>query len=79
FLQSGAQKIYSGVSALPGVGKILKSPAVAKSLENVYHRFNSKAEKYEPLPAEERAKWEAYYAADQEELARQLESLRVIA
>ncbi len=78
-LQSGAQTIYSGVSALPGVGKILKSPAVAKSLQDVYHRFNSKAQKYEPLPAEQRAKWEAYYAADQEELAHQLQKLRVVA
>ncbi len=78
-LQSGAQTIYRGVSALPGVGKILKSPVVAKSLQDVYHRFNSKAQKYEPLSAGERAKWETYYAADQEELARQLENLRVIA
>ena len=77
-LQSSAQKIYGGVSALPGVGKILKSPAIAKSLESVYHRFNSKAQKYEPLPAEARAKWEAYYAADQAELAQQLQGLRVI-
>ncbi len=77
-LQSSAQKIYGGVSALPGVGKLLKSPAVAKSLESVYHRFNSKAQKYEPLSADERAKWEAYYAADQEELAQQLQNLRVI-
>ncbi|MBA3963526.1 MAG: sulfotransferase domain-containing protein [Chthoniobacterales bacterium] len=78
-LQAGAQKIYEGVSALPGVGKILKSPAVAKNLQSVYHRFNSKARKYEPLLAEERQKWEAYYAADQEELSRQLQGLQVIA
>ncbi|MGI8956468.1 MAG: sulfotransferase domain-containing protein [Chthoniobacterales bacterium] len=78
-LQSGAQTIYSGVSALPGVGKILKSPVVAKSLQDLYHRFNSKAQRYEPLPAEERAKWEAYYAADQVELAHQLQKLRVVA
>ncbi len=61
-LQSGAQSLYNGVSALPGVGAILKSPAVAKRLQDVYHRFNSKAQKYAPLTAEERAKWEDYYA-----------------
>ncbi len=77
-LQSGAQKIYGGVSALPGVGKVLKSPTVANSLMNLYHRFNSKAQKYEPLTAETRAKWEEYYADDQAELARQLQGLRVI-
>ncbi|MDQ3198136.1 MAG: sulfotransferase domain-containing protein [Verrucomicrobiota bacterium] len=77
-LQSSAQKIYSRVSALPGVGKILKSPAVAKSLESVYHRFNSKAQKYAPLTAEEQHKWEDYYAADQAELSGLLQSLRVV-
>jgi len=77
-LQSTAQRVYSSVSALPGVGKVLKSPAVAKSLESVYHRFNSKAQKYEPLAPEKRAKWEAYYAADQEELAKLLQRLQVI-
>ena len=77
-LQSGAQSIYSGVSALPGIGKILRSPTVARSLQDLYHRFNSKAQKYEPLAPEERAKWEAYYAADQEELSRQLQGLQVI-
>jgi len=77
-LQTSAQRVYSGVCALPGVGKILKSPAVAKSLESVYHRFNSKAQKYQPLTAEERAKWEAYYAADQEELSKLLVNLQVI-
>jgi Sulfotransferase domain len=77
-LQSGAQKIYGGVSALPGVGKVLKSPAVARRLQSVYHRFNSTARKYEPLAAEERAKWEVYYAADETELARQLQNLKVI-
>ena len=76
--QSGAQKIYGGVSALPGVGKVLKSPAVARTLQSFYHRFNSTARKYEPLSAEARAKWEAYYAEDQAELARQLENLKVI-
>ena len=77
-LQSGAQKIYGGVSALPGIGKVLKSPAVARALQGVYHRFNSKAQKYEPLTPEERARWEAYYAADQTVLKEQLAQLRVI-
>ncbi|MEO7166862.1 MAG: sulfotransferase domain-containing protein, partial [Chthoniobacterales bacterium] len=44
-LQSGAQSLYSGISALPGVGQVLKSPKVAKSLQDLYHRFNSKAQK----------------------------------
>ena len=78
-LQSSAQRIYEGVSALPGVGKVLKSPVVAKTLQSAYHRLNSKARKYEPLTPEERLKWEAYYAADQEELARLLQGLQVIA
>ncbi|MEO7724184.1 MAG: sulfotransferase domain-containing protein, partial [Chthoniobacterales bacterium] len=78
-LQSGAQSLYKGVSALPGVGAILKSPAVAKRLQDVYHRFNSKAQKYAPLTAEERAKWEDYYADDQAELSRLLQDLEVIA
>jgi len=77
-LQSGAQRVYSRVSALPGVGKVLKSPVVARSLESVYHRFNSKAQKYEPLRPEQRAKWEAYYAPDQGELRRMLDGLQVI-
>jgi len=77
-LQSGAQRVYSSVSALPGVGKVLKSPVVARSLESVYHRFNSKAQKYEPLRPEQRAKWEAYYAPDQGELRRMLDGLQVI-
>ncbi len=77
-LQSGAQKIYESVSAIPGVGKALKSPTVAKTLQDIYHRFNSTARKYEPLTPNERAKWEAYYAADQKELAEQLAALRVI-
>ena len=77
-LQSSAQRLYEGVSALPGVGKILKSPVVAKTLQDVYHRFNSKAQKYAPLTPEERRKWEAYYANDQAELARQLRGLRVV-
>ncbi len=32
-LQSSAQRVYEGVSALPGVGKVLKSPVVAKTLQ----------------------------------------------
>src|SRR6266480_4605335 len=67
-LQSAAQRLYSGISALPGVGKLLKSPAVAKMLQDTYHRLNTKARKYEPLAPQEHRKWEAYYAADQEEL-----------
>ena len=77
-LQSRAQSLYNGVSALPGVGKLLKSPVVAKTLQSVYHRFNSKAQKYEPLAPEARRKWEAYYAADQEELSQRLRDLQVI-
>ena len=77
-LQSGAQRLYAGISAVPGVGKLLKSPAVAKMLQDIYHRLNSKARKYEPLAPEERLKWETYYAADQEELSHRLRSLQVI-
>ena len=77
-LQSGAQRVYSGVSALPGVGKVLKSPTIAKSLQDFYHRFNSKAQKYEPLSPDERLKWEEYYAFDQTELSRLLRGLRTI-
>jgi Sulfotransferase domain len=77
-LQSGAQCLYGVVSSLPGVGKILKSPTVAKTLQSVYHRFNSKAQKYKPLTPNGRQKWEAYYAADQEELAQLLRRLQVI-
>ena len=68
-LQSSAQRLYSGISALPGVGKVLKSPVVAKTLQSAYHRLNTKARKYEPLAPQERLKWEAYYAADQKELS----------
>ena len=57
---------------------VLKSPVVAKTLTSVYHRLNSTARKYEPLSPEARAKWEAYYAEDQAELARQLQTLKVI-
>ena len=77
-LQSGAQKIYEGVSALPGVGKLLKSPVIAKTLQSAYHRFNSKAQKYEPLAPDARRKWEAYYADDQEKLSHLLQALQVI-
>jgi hypothetical protein len=77
-LQSGAQRLYSGISALPGIGKLLKSPAVAKMLQDTYHRLNTRARKYEPLAPEDRLKWEAYYAADQEELSHLLRTLQVI-
>ncbi len=77
-LQSGAQSLYNGVSALPGVGTLLKSPAVAKTLQSVYHRFNSKARQYEPLAPEVRRKWETYYEADQKELSELLQGLQVI-
>ncbi|MGI8432635.1 MAG: sulfotransferase domain-containing protein [Chthoniobacterales bacterium] len=77
-LQSGAQRAYEGVSKIPGVGTVLKSPAVAKTLQSVYHRFNSKAQKYQALTPAERAQWEAYYAVDQAALVRKLAGLRVI-
>jgi hypothetical protein len=77
-LQSGAQRLYAGISALPGVGKVLRSPAVAKMLQDTYHRLNTRARKYEPLAPEERLKWEAYYAADQEELSGLVRGLQVI-
>jgi hypothetical protein len=77
-LQSSAQRLYGGVSTLPGVGKLLKSPVVAKALQSTYHRLNSKARKYEPLSPQERLKWEAYYAADQKELSGLLQSLQVV-
>lgn len=77
-LQSAAQRVYGGISALPGIGTVLKSPAVAQKLQEVYHRFNSKAQKYEPITPEARAKWEAYYAGDQAELAGLLQNLAVV-
>ena len=77
-LQSGAQRLYAGISAIPGMDKLLKSPAIAKMLQDIYHLLNTKARKYEPLAPEERLKWEAYYAADQKELSRLLRSLQVI-
>jgi hypothetical protein len=77
-LQSSAQRLYSSVSMLPGVGKLLKSPAVAKTLQSAYHQLNTKARKYEPLAPEERLKWEAYYAADQKDLSELLEDIQVI-
>ncbi len=54
------------------------APVVAKTLQSTYHRFNSRAQKYAPLTAEEQRKWEAYYAADQAELSGLLQSLRVV-
>ena len=77
-LQSGAQRLYRGISSLPGVDKLLRSPAVAKALQDVYHRLNSTSRQYEPLSPEERAKWEKYYAADQGELSHLLEGVQVI-
>ncbi len=77
-LQAGAQRLFDGVSALPGVGQVLKSPAVAKALQSTYHRLNTKAQKYEPLPPEEYRKWEAYYADDQAALANLLPRLQVV-
>jgi hypothetical protein len=77
-LQSSAQRLYGGVSKLPGVDKLLKSPVVAKTLQSAYHRLNTKARKYEPLPPQERLKWEAYYAADQKELSELLQPFQVI-
>jgi hypothetical protein len=47
-------------------------------LQDTYHLLNTKARKYEPLAPEERLKWEAYYAADQEELARLLRTVQVV-
>jgi hypothetical protein len=77
-LQSGAQRLYTGVSAVPGVNKVLRSPRVAKLLRDAYHRFNTKALKYQSLAPDERHKWETYYAADQEELSDLLRNLQVI-
>lgn len=77
-LQSSAQRLYGGVSTLPGVGKLLRSPAVAKTLQSAYHRLNTKTRKYESLSPEEHLKWETYYAADQEELSHLLRTLGVI-
>ena len=73
-----ALSVFTALSALPGAGKVLKSPVVAKTLQSVYHRFNTKAHKYEPLSREERLKWEEYYAADQEELSELLNALQVV-
>jgi len=47
-------------------------------LQDTYHRLNTKARKYEPLAPDERLKWEAYYAPDQEDLSQLLRSLQVI-
>jgi len=78
FLQSAAQRLHGGLSRMPGTAQLLKSPAIADTLQRVYHRFNSRAQKYAPLTATEKAKWEAYYAADQAELARLLQGVRVV-
>jgi hypothetical protein len=77
-IQSAAQGLYNGVSALPVVGKAMKSSVVAKTLQGVYHRLNSKDQKYETLSSEDRAKWEKYYAADQEELRSLLQTVEVV-
>ena len=77
-LQSGAQRVYAAFSRIPVVDKFLKSPAVAKMLQDTYHMLNTTARKYEPLTPDERRKWEAYYAADQEELSQLLADLQVI-
>ena len=77
-LQSGAQRLYTAMSAFPGVGKFLKSPTIAKMLQAAYHQVNTKTRKYEPLAPEERLQWEAYYAADREELSKLLRNLQVI-
>jgi hypothetical protein len=77
-LQSAAQNLYGGISSLPVVGKALKSPVVARTLQDVYHRLNSKAQKYEALTPEERSKWEQYYAVDQQELEEFLRNVRVV-
>ena len=63
-------------SPLPGPGKLLESPAVAKTLQIAYHQLNSKTQKYEQPTQEERRKWEEYYAADQEELSKLLGNLQ---
>ena len=78
-LQSSAQRVLQWRLRASRVGKVLKSPSVAKSLQSVYHRLNSKAQKYEPLTPQERLKWEKYYSNDQEELSHLLRGLRVIA
>ena len=77
-LQSGAQRLYAGIAAVPGVDKLLKSPAIARMLQDTYHLLNTKARKYEPLAPEGRLKWDAYYAADQEELSRLLRNVQII-
>jgi len=66
------------VSAVPGAGKLLLLPTVAKTLQTVYHLFNTKAHKYEPLASNERLKWETYYATDQKELSDWPQGLQVV-
>ena len=77
-LQTASHRLYAGVSKIPGFNRFLRSPPVARMLQNTYHRINSKARKYEPLAPEDRAKWESYYSADQEELFRLLQNVQVI-
>ncbi len=77
-IQSAAQGLYNGISSLPVVGKAVKSSVVAKTLQGAYHRLNSKAQKYETLSPEDRARWEEYYAADQEELRSLLQTVEVV-
>lgn len=78
-LQAGAQRFYETLSTLPGASKVLKSTLVARTLQGVYHRLNSKAQKYETLSPAEKQKWESYYADDQRELAAMLAPLQVVA
>lgn len=77
-IQSGAQRLYRAISSVPPVDRVLRSPTVAKALQDAYHRLNSTSRKYEPLSTEERAKWENYYATDQRELSELLERVHVI-
>jgi hypothetical protein len=77
-VQASAQRLYSAISAVPGAQKILKSELVTKTLQGAYRRLNSKAQKYEPLSAAQRLKWESYYAADEQELSQLLRDCRVV-
>ena len=78
WLQTAAQRLHAGLSRLPGTAQLLKSPAVAECLYQVYHRFNSRSQKYAPLSAAEKAHWEAYYAPDQRDLDGLLTASRVL-
>jgi hypothetical protein len=77
-VQSVARRLYAVIAAFPGADRVLKSPAIAKLLQDTYHRLNTKAQKYEPLAPDERLKLETYYAADQEELSSILRCVQVI-